>query len=102
MGRVSGEREPIASSTNACGTGLCFLTGRKLFSARRAFTNFFTRAAEGGLSRGKRMVPLDTSKFLRSFLNALITAMLVGNKLQCFENAAKPKSNPRYFNIGIP
>src|SRR5208283_3117569 len=52
------------------------------FSAIRAFTNLFTRAADGGLSTGKRMVPLDVWKFLSSFLNSFMADRLPGNKLQ--------------------
>ena len=71
------------------------------FSAMRAFTSFFKRAADGGLSTGKRMVPLDVGKSLSSFLNAFSADRLPGNKLQWFENAANPISIPLYLNIGI-
>src|ERR1035438_9878113 len=71
------------------------------FSASRALTSFFTSASEGGLSTGKRMVPLDVSKSLNSFFNAFIADRLPGNKLQWFENAANPISIPLYLNIGI-
>src|SRR5882762_647661 len=76
----------------------CFLCS---FCAIRTFTSFFTRAAERGLSTGKRIVPLDVWKSLSSFLNASITEALMGNKLQCFENAANPSSGPWYLNVGI-
>src|SRR6266478_4669604 len=71
-------------------------------SAIRAFTSFFTRVADRGLSTGKRMVPLDVWHSLSSFLNATITARLPGKKLQCFENAANHTSAPLYLNVGIP
>src|SRR5258708_38452380 len=76
----------------------CFL---RSFCAMRAFTSFFTRAADRGLSTGKWMVPLDVEKPLSSFLNAAITEA-VGNKLQWFENAANHTSGPLYLNVGIP
>src|ERR1700687_3438282 len=61
-----------------------------------------SRAYSGGSSSGKWIVPLDVWKALSSFSNVFITAILSGNKLQCFENAAKPTTSPWYLNIGIP
>src|SRR5712692_1414702 len=75
----------------------CFLCS---FCAIRAFTSFFTRAADRGLSTGKWIVPLDVEKPLSSFLNASITDE-PGNKLQWFENAANHTSGPLYLNVGI-
>src|SRR2546426_6035087 len=76
----------------------CFLCS---FSAIRAFTSFFTRAADRGLSTGKRTVPFEVWKPLSSFLNASITDGLITYKPQWFGNAANPSSGPLYLNVGI-
>jgi len=38
---------------------------------------------------------------LELFLNATITGGLMGNKLQWFENAPNPSSDPLYLKVGI-
>ena len=52
------------------------------FCATRAFTSFFTRVAGSGLSKGKRIVPLDVSYPLSSLWKASTTDPLIGKKLQ--------------------
>src|SRR5271166_2653301 len=71
------------------------------FCATRAFTNFFRRAADGGLSGAKRMVPFEVWKFLSSFLNSTV-GPAPGNRLQWSENAAKLASIPLYLKVGMP
>ena len=84
--------------------GICRTHQRRVllsFCATRAFTSFLMSAAGIGLSKGKWIVPLDVEKSLSSVLNASITDG-VGNKLQCFENAAYDTSIPLYLNVGMP
>jgi len=71
-----------------------------LCCAMRAFTSFLTSATGSGWSVGKRMVPFDVEKALRSSLKASMTEA-VGNKLQWSENAANHTTAPLYLKAGI-
>jgi hypothetical protein len=58
--------------------GFRFSFSSRLFSAMRALTSFRTRVAGMGLSTVNRIVPLLTSKPLRSFLCSAMVARLIG------------------------
>ena len=71
------------------------------FCFTRAFTSLLISAVGNGLSVENCMVPLDVTKPFSSSLNASITDA-VGNKLQCFENAAYHTSTRLCLNARIP
>jgi uncharacterized protein with HEPN domain len=72
-----------------------------LASATRARTNFFTSASGRGRSSGNCTVPFDTTSPCSSSLKAASTEA-VGNKLQCFENAAYQTSTRSRRSAGMP
>jgi hypothetical protein len=71
------------------------------FSAMRTFTNFFMRTADGGLSTGKWMVPLESVEILEFVLERFHHGQAHREQTAVVRKSGNPSSAPLYLKVGM-